>query len=85
MKAIRPRETRLFIDAARELYRSNPHVLKVKDRRVTRGGNEEMDLQIHKITNFDTEFATHFFYPNNTGREPAIQMIMVPFNLNGDE
>jgi len=85
MKTIRPREMRLFMDDARTMFTINPLVLKVTDRRIIGNGKEEMDITMYTIKNFDMEFANNFFYRNDTGKEPTIRMMMVPFALNGDE
>lgn len=84
MRNVRPRETRLFIDDVRAALRANPFVLRVKDRRVTRNG-EEMDLDVYEIKDFDLEFAKNYFYINDTGRANGLRLLMVPLALNGDE
>lgn len=87
MKAIRPRQSRLFIDDARALFTKSPWVLKVTARRDGLAG--DMDITVHKIEHFDIDFANNFFYPNDltlkTESKDVFTMLMVPFNLNGDE
>ena len=80
MKAIRPRETRLPMDIVRDEIMKNSYVMKVVNR-VDNGG---FDAIRYEVKTFDIDFASHFFYWNDT-THTGFKLLMVPFALNGDE
>lgn len=89
MKLYRPRELRLPIDEVRRMIQSNPYVLILTARTLNRQGQEDHSYAIENVTQFDKAFSENYFYPNDTKivtrTANVIQMVMVPFSLNGDE